>query len=60
MPKPAKRARTDDAGASGQKLASAVLSSVTCPISQALVVDPVNGGRWSNLRARSDHEVAEL
>ena len=42
MPKPAKRARTgDDAGASGQKLASAVLSSVTCPISQALVVDPV-------------------
>ena len=43
MPKPAKRARTgaEDAGASGQKLASAVLSSVTCPISQALVVDPV-------------------
>ena len=37
----AKRARTEDAGASGQKLASAVLSSVTCPISQALVVDPV-------------------
>ena len=41
MPKPAKRARTDDAGASGHMLASAVLSSVTCPISQALVVDPV-------------------
>ena len=43
MPKPAKRARTgaEDAGSSGQKLASAVLSSVTCPISQALVVDPV-------------------
>ena len=42
MPKPAKRARTGaEEGASGQKLASAVLSSVTCPISQALVVDPV-------------------
>ena len=41
MPKPAKRARTGAEDASGQKLASAVLSSVTCPISQALVVDPV-------------------
>ena len=42
MPKPAKRARKGaEEGASGQKLASAVLSSVTCPISQALVVDPV-------------------
>ena len=42
MPKAAKRARTGaEEGASGQKLASAVLSSVTCPISQALVVDPV-------------------